>query len=427
MIGAKETMMRAACGVTVLFLLTMGASAAQEVIEVQGEDRRLEASFEELYRIGSMDGQDWEQFGNVSSVAFDGAGRLFVLDSQVSQIFLVDTGGTLIRRIGREGDGPGEFRNMVGMVAMDDGRLVVRDLRHRAYHVFDPNGDFERMVRMAGNPSLMIAGLLIAQRGANAVVTTPIGSREFATSMQAVGGQLAQSDPATSRPIELVSLDGDEIVTDTIVDGWLPPGEAGEPNMFGLPSPLTFDPKLHWGVLPDGSVAFADSTAYAIKIAAAGTGISRVLTRPIPPEPMTDRMVRAEKNRRFRELDAIPDEELGGVRGIINGQPIRRDPEEERQRRRERIENMEFFREVPVIRGLFVAWDGTIWVRRRGEEPASNDGPVDLLTPDGTYLGSFPGDDANIPDAFGPGGLAAFIETDELGVKTVVVGRLSVG
>lgn len=316
---------------------------------------------------------------------------------------------------------------MVGMVAMDDGRLVVRDLGHRAYHVFDPNGDIERMVRMAGNPSLMIAGLLIAQRGANAVITTPIGSREFATSMQALDGRLPQNDAATSRPIELVSLDGDEIVTDTIVDGWLPPGEAGEPNMFGLPTPLTFNPRLHWGVLPDGSVAFADSTTYAIQIAAPGTGISRVLTRPIAPEPMTDRLIRAEKNRRFRELDAIPDEELGGVRGTINGQPIRRDPEEERQRRRGRIESMEFFEEVPVIRGLFVAWDGTIWVRRRGDEPASNDGPVDLLTPDGTYLGSFPGDDADIPDAFGPGGLAAFIETDKFGVKTVVVGRLSVG
>lgn len=65
-------------------------------------------------------------------------------------------------------------------------------------------------------------------------------------------------------------------------------------------------------------------------------------------------------------------------------------------------------------------------MRRRGEEPES-DGPVDLLTPDGRYLGSFPTDGVEIPDGFGPDGLAAFIETDELGVKTVVVGRLSVG
>ena len=83
----------------------------------------------------------------------------------------------------------------------------------------------------------------------------------------------------------------------------------------------------------------------------------------------------------------------------------------------------EFFPEVPVIRGLFVGWDGTIWVRRRGEEPES-DGPVDLLTTDGGYLGTLPADDAEIPDAFGPDGLAAFVERDEFEVQTVVVRRL---
>ena len=159
---------------------------------------------------------------------------------------------------------------------------------------------------------------------------------------------------------------------------------------------MTFNPRLHWGALPDGSVAFADSTTYAIKIAAAGTGISRVLTRPFAPEPMTGRRIGDEKNRRLRELEAIPDEELSRTGSVINGEPVRRDPGEERQ-------------------------------RRRGEEPSSDDGPVDLLTPAGTYLGTFPGDDADIPDAFGPGGLAAFVETDELEVRTVVVGRLSVG
>ena len=427
MTSVMASTMRKACGITVLCLLSVGAATAQEVIEVRGEDHRLAAGFEELYRIGGIAGDEWEQFGSVANLAFDGAGRLHVFDSQVNRIFVVGADGTLVHQIGREGDGPGEFRSVQDMAVMEDGRIVVIDMGHRAYHVFDSNGDFDRMVRMGGDPSVTIVGDHIAQRGADAVLTTPIGSGLRTWAVESPDGQTPRKDRPKSRPIERITLAGRESVTDTLADGWLPPERDVESNFgVGLPRPFTWSPGLHWGVLPDGSVAFADSTTYAIKIAAEGAGVSRVLTRPFPPEPVTNRLINAERNRRLRELAAIPDERLGGVLGTINGQPIRLDPDVDRQRRRERIENLEFFYELSVIRGLAVAWDGTIWVRRRGEEPES-DGPIDLLTPDGTYLGSLPAEGTAIPEAFGPGGLAAYIETDELGVKTVVVGRLSVG
>ncbi|MYB98275.1 MAG: hypothetical protein F4X60_06945 [Gemmatimonadetes bacterium] len=35
---------------------------AQEVIELPGEDRWLEADFEEVFRIGSLAGEEWEQY-----------------------------------------------------------------------------------------------------------------------------------------------------------------------------------------------------------------------------------------------------------------------------------------------------------------------------------------------------------------------------
>ena len=56
MTSNPESMIRTACGMIVLGLLPVGPATAQEVIEVRGEDRRLEAGFEELYRIGSLDG-----------------------------------------------------------------------------------------------------------------------------------------------------------------------------------------------------------------------------------------------------------------------------------------------------------------------------------------------------------------------------------
>ena len=76
-----------------------------------------------------------------------------------------------------------------------------------------------------------------------------------------------------------------------------------------------------------------------------------------------------------------------------------------------------------MVRGLATTWDGRIWVLRRGEEPLS-DGPIDVITADGRYLGSYPAGATAIPDAFGPAGLVAFIERNELDVETVVVRRL---
>ena len=46
-----------------------------------------------------------------------------------------------------------------------------------------------------------------------------------------------------------------------------------------------------------------------------------------------------------------------------------------------------------------------------------------MLTPDGRYLGSYPAG-TPIPMAFGPDGLLAVQETDELGMQTVVVQRV---
>ena len=64
-----------------------------------------------------------------------------------------------------------------------------------------------------------------------------------------------------------------------------------------------------------------------------------------------------------------------------------------------------------------------MWVQRRGEEPES-DGPIDILTTEGEYLGTLRTDATKMPDAFGPDGMAAFIELDDFDVASVVMRRL---
>ena len=90
---------------------------------------------------------------------------------------------------------------------------------------------------------------------------------------------------------------------------------------------------------------------------------------------------------------------------------------------REGVEERTFADEVPVLYDLKVDWEDRIWVERRGPT-GQDDGPTDIVTPDGDYIGTLPPDGLRTPSAFGPDGLLAYIEHDDMDVPTVRVIRL---
>ena len=51
-------------------------------------------------------------------------------------------------------------------------------------------------------------------------------------------------------------------------------------------------------------------------------------------------------------------------------------------------------------------------------------GWIDVLTSEGEYVGTLWLEETSMPGAFGPGGLVAFVETDEFEVPTIIVKRL---
>ena len=389
----------------------------QQVIDLPAEDRWLDPEFEDIYRLGTLAGADWEQFGNVADIGFDGAGNLYVFDIQAQRIVVAGPAGEFVREFGREGEGPGEFEEAHGLAVMRDGRTVVTDSRRLVFNVFQANGRVERTVRMDSTQLLVRLGTFVAQPGADAIIAVPSASDELLPR-----GCCELPPPASSHAIERIELWGDEVEADTMAEGWLPGIDSRNAMAAArrvpeiarvlpvLPSIFpqlhrAFRPGFHWGVLPDGSVAFADSSTYTVRIATGESGVVRVLRRPIQPEAVTNRLMRSEKGRRLAELQA------------------KAEPGQDLQDERERIDNLEFHPVVPVIRGLATTWNGNIWVLRRGEEPLS-DGPIDVITADGRYLGSYPAGAMAIPDAFGPDGLVAFIERNELDVQTVVVRRV---
>ena len=386
------------------------AATAQEAIELPAEDRWLDADFEEVYRVGSADGEAWEAFGEVSRLGFDGDGNLYIFDRMVGRIIVVDPRGDLLGEFGRRGDGPGEFRAALEMAVMRDGSIAIADPAHHAYLIFDSNGEFTRNVRMDGEPADVTVPRMWPEAGGESVV---VGTRN-AGAYQVFSEESAPREFAvpTVRPIQRLILAGDVVTREPIAEGWAPPrteAAGGEG-----PRRRAFEPALHVAVLPGRMVAFSDSFAYAIKIASAEAGILRILTRPLSPKRVTERMREAERNRRRKAGGEFL--RGFGIPADIAGSGIR-------ERQLQKIDALEFFEEIPIVRYLMTSWSGTIWVQRSGDEPHTS-GPIDVLAPDGRYIGSYATGATGLPRAFGPGGLAAFVERDAFDVQTVVVRRL---
>lgn len=411
--------------------------AAQELIELPAEDRRLDPGFEEVFRAGGIDGEPWEQFGRIQDADFDRAGNLYLLDSDASTVVVVDREGSFVRTIGRSGDGPGEFDFPRWLAVMEDGRIVVGDVpRHRAFQIYNSDGSFDRGVRV-GNDLLAVADRI--HGGRDGVVLTGVGLARIEEMIPE-----DERDPPGKRRILRAALDGDEVALETVFQAWsLPPiGEltlrigGREIPMGGVtPPPRTFGPPLIVGTLPEGGLAFSDSSAYAIKILDADGTLVRILSRPIYPVPVTDRIVEAEFERRVEEAIAGFEAMGQGNRIIQNattGETMVGSLDmDERMREGVRLSTLAQLEavpvadEVPVVLDLRTTWDGRIWVQRRGEDVFS-DGPIDVLTPDGRYLGSYP-PGTPMPMALGPRGLMAMLETDELRMQTVVVMRVGGG
>lgn len=385
------------------FISTLATTAsplvAQEVVELAAEDRPLDADFEEIYRLGSLDGGGWDTFGRVGSVAFDDDGNLYILDTGAVRIYVVDLQGNLVRQFIGQGQGPGEFGGdfvlALEFAVLRDGRVTVHDPGRMGFALFGADGEFERTIPLAGPQTHfpMIAGIQAFPGMDRVLATTEVGY------LRRTGPDYDAPAPSF-RYVLSYNLSGDQVRIDSVAAGWRPSGD-----------PEAFKPRLAAGVLPNGAVAYTDSSAYAIKIAVPDGPVARILTRPFQPSPVTDRMKADEIERQLEGL------------GDGRGNPMRQQMIEFR---RGQIEAMEFFHEVPVVLSLKTSWEGTIWVRHRGDG-GTEGSRIDLISSEGRYLGTFAPGSTAMPSAFGPSGLAAFVETDDLDVSYVVVKRLPDG
>jgi hypothetical protein len=93
---------------------------------------------------------DTTLFTDVRELKVDGRGRMWVFDPGPKSIFLFSPEGTLLRRIGRSGAGPGEFANTSGMAVLGDTAVAIWDSQNARITFLDSAGSYRTSWPTAG-------------------------------------------------------------------------------------------------------------------------------------------------------------------------------------------------------------------------------------------------------------------------------------
>lgn len=395
---APRRNMRVLTAVLMGLTAAAGPLAAQQVVRLPGRDAVLAREPRTLFSVGRADGRAADAFGAVADVGFDAAENLYVLDRLNARVVVFDSTGRLVRTMGRRGGGPGELGAPQQMAVTRAGDVIVSDAGRRALILFGADGN-PRSVPYPGVSMLIGRTLSVHPRGG--IVSLAMGN-PAARGAEAFGEEVLLWVPTgdgPARPLASVST---------------PRSRASGSGGVRVHAPPIFSPSFRFAVLPGGGVALVDDAAYSVRVLDPAGRVLRVLQRPIAPRRVTARDREHEMQRRARELSDGGGLRLVGPQSGPMPAPVRRGMAEQ-------LRDSEFARVMPVIRRIAVDGAGTLWIERSGAAPGVSGG-VDLVNPQGRYLGTLVG--WELPAAFSPRGRAAYVREDELGVQRVLVVRL---
>lgn len=360
-------MKRYICTLAVTFALACGTQSTTNNWEVErqavgdtttvhtlaGQVWASEVRLNEDLAIGVLDGPVHLIFGEVTRMAEDLRGGIYVLDAQVPEIRHFDHTGEFVGTVGRSGQGPGEYTNWsLGMVVDSTGVLYMHDWGNQRIVRFDEDG-------RALGPWMIHTSFQTTRRGKWIYSDRP--------------GRVLVTTRLNDDLGLLVVADGQ--VTDTLAVPQLP----GVPEKRG--GPYRID--KYWSWHPHGYFVVGVSNQYSLE------------------ERRPDGVLRIR-----RDVERLPvhPEEADGHRRLfewMERQPMFNPPEGEW------IPST-----MPPFCGIEVGIDGRIWVRRNthpiqipveenpyGQPPIGWAQPFvyDVFEADGTFLG-----EVRLPERFEP-------------------------
>lgn len=141
--------------------VTVRDSSGVEIVEngrVPADAPLLVLGDPPLLELGTVEDDGPEQFFRVSGLETRADGALAVVNGGTQEIRFFGPDGAHLGSVGREGEGPGEFRGPAGLWRTRGDSLVVWDGRNRRISVLAPSGEVVRTAapeRQAANPRVL--------------------------------------------------------------------------------------------------------------------------------------------------------------------------------------------------------------------------------------------------------------------------------
>lgn len=155
----------------------------------------------EVVRLGAFD-DSVLAFSRITDLAVGPNGSLYVAQSHEATVVVLESDGTLVRRIGRRGQGPGEFLAPAGLGWLGDTLWVVDAASRRVSYFRDGE-----LVRTHSYGALGLGG------GANVATQLPLANGSYAAVLsRALGPDL----PEAERHFTVLSVAPDGTVADTL-------------------------------------------------------------------------------------------------------------------------------------------------------------------------------------------------------------------
>lgn len=344
----------------------------------------------EEHRFQGEDGTPGE-LGEPRSLAVDEWGRVYVVDSKPATIKVFTPDGKLIRTIGREGEGPGEFR--VGFIATRGEHLVLHDPRIGRTSVFDTAGTF---IRSWLTSCCYWSDIQIDRE-----------QRVYVPSMVVLKNPEEQprGTPYVRWSLEGTALDTLWVPYRKNEKFWSVSFKKGGKNVMSMMTSVPFTPQIVSTLHPDGGIVSGWSGEYSLVRSLNGSDSARVFGRSWTPDPVTPERRQGEVESRIKGMA-----ESYGEATLRNA-----------------FKTDDIPATFPAFEGIRVDRSGRIWVRRFAVSDTTRTF-FDVFDSTGAWLGK-----ATVPlpvGTWGPqawttDGLVAIVEDDD-GRPTVVRFKLEV-